>query len=246
MDSDLPVIHAVFNTAFEMGFRATCCPLVPNPAALPEWTAPWLLSEKTASLISSSAPSSAPKPPWWGFLYLSLQKAGGFLKSLVFQWAYLSRVSFSVRLVSTSRLRTMSYWFLCFLWPSKDWPASTYYSKCDPWTLNIGIVYKFIWKRKWLPTPVFLPGESHGWVSLACYSPWGHKELDTTEWLTHRHTQTHTHTHTEFHWMKIIRPYPSWLPWGGCCIYLPRRFTWKPPLGTADAINASLTLCSIS
>ena len=41
MDSDLPVIHAVFNTAFEMGFRATCCPLtfklaVPNPAALPE------------------------------------------------------------------------------------------------------------------------------------------------------------------------------------------------------------------
>ena len=35
--------------------------------------------------------------------------------------------------------------------------------------------------RKWLPTPVFLPGESHGWRSLAGYSPWGHKELDTTE-----------------------------------------------------------------
>ena len=31
------------------------------------------------------------------------------------------------------------------------------------------------------PTPVFLPGESHGQRSLAGYSPWGHKELDTNE-----------------------------------------------------------------
>ena len=31
------------------------------------------------------------------------------------------------------------------------------------------------------PTPVFLPGESHGQRSLEGYSPWGHKELDMTE-----------------------------------------------------------------
>ena len=31
------------------------------------------------------------------------------------------------------------------------------------------------------PTPVFLPGESHGWRSLVGYSPWGRKELDMTE-----------------------------------------------------------------
>ena len=36
-------------------------------------------------------------------------------------------------------------------------------------------------QRKWQPTPEFLPGESHGQRSLAGYSPWGHKELDTTE-----------------------------------------------------------------
>ena len=36
-------------------------------------------------------------------------------------------------------------------------------------------------KGKWQPTPVFLPGESHGQRSLAGYSPWGCKELDTTE-----------------------------------------------------------------
>ena len=34
------------------------------------------------------------------------------------------------------------------------------------------------WRRKWHPTPVFLPGKSHGQRSLAGYSPWGHKESD--------------------------------------------------------------------
>ena len=48
----------------------------------------------------------------------------------------------------------------------------------------------------WQPTPVFLPGESHGQRSLAGYSPWGHKESDRTEWLTYTHTHTHIHTHT--------------------------------------------------
>ena len=43
-------------------------------------------------------------------------------------------------------------------------------------------VGKIIWKRKWQPTPVFLPGESHGLRSLAHYSPWGRKELGMTEW----------------------------------------------------------------
>ena len=39
------------------------------------------------------------------------------------------------------------------------------------------------WRRKWQPTPVFLPGKPHGWRSLVGYSPWSHKESDTTEWL---------------------------------------------------------------
>ena len=45
----------------------------------------------------------------------------------------------------------------------------------DPW------VGKIPWRRKWQPTPVFLPGKSQGWRSLAGYSPWGLKELDSTE-----------------------------------------------------------------
>ena len=40
---------------------------------------------------------------------------------------------------------------------------------------------RFPWRRKWQPTPVFLPGESHGQRSLLGYSPRGHKESDMTE-----------------------------------------------------------------
>ena len=47
----------------------------------------------------------------------------------------------------------------------------------NPW------VRKILWRRKWQPTPVFLPGESQGRRSLVGYSPWGRKEMDTTERL---------------------------------------------------------------
>jgi len=39
----------------------------------------------------------------------------------------------------------------------------------------------FPWRKKWQSTPVLLPGKSHGQRNLAGYSPWGCKELDTTE-----------------------------------------------------------------
>ena len=40
-----------------------------------------------------------------------------------------------------------------------------------------------IWRRQWHPTPVLLPGKSHGQRSMVGYSPWGRKESDTTERL---------------------------------------------------------------
>ena len=47
-------------------------------------------------------------------------------------------------------------------------------SRFDPW------VGKIPWRRKWQPTPVLLPGKSHGQRSLVGYSPWGRKESDMT------------------------------------------------------------------
>ena len=48
----------------------------------------------------------------------------------------------------------------------------------DEGSISVG---KIPWRRAWQPTPVFLPGESHGQRTLAGYSPWGHKESGTTE-----------------------------------------------------------------
>ena len=45
----------------------------------------------------------------------------------------------------------------------------------DPW------IGKIPWRRTWQPTPLFLPGESHGQTSLAGYSPMSRKESDRTE-----------------------------------------------------------------
>ena len=60
---------------------------------------------------------------------------------------------------------------------------------------SIPWVGKIPWRRKWLPTPVFLPGEFHGQRSLVGCSPWDNKELDTTEQLTlsndHRFLKTY-------------------------------------------------------
>ena len=46
-------------------------------------------------------------------------------------------------------------------------------------------VGKIFWRRAWHPTPVFLPGESHGLRSLKGYSPQGHTESDTTKVTQH-------------------------------------------------------------
>ena len=45
------------------------------------------------------------------------------------------------------------------------------------------LAYACIWRRQWPPTPVLLSGKSPGWRGLVGYSPWGHKESDTTERL---------------------------------------------------------------
>ena len=56
----------------------------------------------------------------------------------------------------------------------------------NPW------VGKILWRREWQRVPVSLPGESHGQRSLVGYSPWGHKELDTTKRLLVLLSHTYT------------------------------------------------------
>ena len=49
------------------------------------------------------------------------------------------------------------------------------------WATSLSLFTFMHWRRKWQPTPVFLPGESQGWGSLVSFCLWGCKESDTTE-----------------------------------------------------------------
>ena len=60
----------------------------------------------------------------------------------------------------------LRWWRICLQWRRLG---------LDAW------VRKIPWRRKWQPTPVFLPGKSHGQRSLAVYSPWGRTQWDTAE-----------------------------------------------------------------
>ena len=59
-------------------------------------------------------------------------------------------------------------------WMVKNLPAMQ-----ETWVPSLG--WEDPWRKEWQPTPVFLPGESHGLRSLAGYNPQGLKELDRTE-----------------------------------------------------------------
>ena len=61
----------------------------------------------------------------------------------------------------------------------------TLHSEVPPNLCHVSLVFTEVipWRRAWPPTPVCLPGKSHGWRNLAGYSPWDHKKSDTTELL---------------------------------------------------------------
>ena len=49
------------------------------------------------------------------------------------------------------------------------------------WVTSLSLFTSMHWRRKWQPTPVFLPGESQGWGSLVGCRLWGRTELDMTD-----------------------------------------------------------------
>ena len=73
----------------------------------------------------------------------------------------------------------------------------------ETWVPPLG--WKIPWRRKQLPTPVFLPGEFHGQRSLAGYSPRGREESDTTEWLS-------LFTYVMYKWSDTAKLF--------CCTYI--------------------------
>ena len=69
----------------------------------------------------------------------------------------------------------------------KDFNCQCRRCRFHPW------VGKILWRRKWQPTPVFLPRKSHGQRCLVGGSPWGHEKSDMTD---------HAHTHYSYQTMN--------------------------------------------
>ena len=62
-----------------------------------------------------------------------------------------------------------------------------------------------LWRRRWQPTPVLLPGKFHGWGSLVGCGPRGHKESEATE-------QLHFLSFYSSFWRRKWQPTPVFLP----------------------------------
>ena len=71
-----------------------------------------------------------------------------------------------------------------YRWKSREyaweWMLKVWVWDSDRRNIKLELPWWF-WRRKWQPTPAFLPGESHGKRSLAGHGPWGLREVDTTE-----------------------------------------------------------------
>ena len=62
-----------------------------------------------------------------------------------------------------------------------SFPLAIYFIYRSDWATSLSLFTFMHWRRKWRPTPVFLPGESQGWRSLVGCRLWGRTESDTTE-----------------------------------------------------------------
>ena len=104
----------------------------------------------------------------WSFsLSISFNKMVQFvLNNLIFKTVFHSRNTFPSSVEIVKKLTHTSWLRICLQCRRPGF---------DSW------VGKIPWRRKWQPTPVFLPGESHGQRSLAGYSIWGHTESGMIE-----------------------------------------------------------------
>ena len=70
---------------------------------------------------------------------------------------------------------------LATLLPSVSWSKTKFCCFERRWVYWLSLFTFMQWRRKWQPTPVFLPGDSQGWRSLVGYRLWGRTKSDTTE-----------------------------------------------------------------
>ena len=103
-----------------------------------------------------------------------------FLQPLPSSLAFYSMLSFLSLLCFLCHRILYTFCYLCF-----EYSFTLLFTYLNFIILQVSIRWLLSQRsrRKWQPTPVLLPGKSHGWRSLVGYSPRGHKESDTIKQL---------------------------------------------------------------
>ena len=96
------------------------------------------------------------------------------------------------------------------------------------WATSLSLFTFMHWRRKWQPTPVFLPGESRGWRSLVGCCLWGRTELDMTE-ATQQQQQQQQQRPQAYILLSRCFFVPSWIPLG---------VTYQSPVLSARLFNS--------
>ena len=91
------------------------------------------------------------------------------------------------------------------------------------------LVGKIPWRRKWQPTPVFLPGKFHGQKGLVGCSPWGRKEQDTTERRPVQDSRSFTLTLDGFPHCSVSFRFLLVFPAAVVCVGCETRVPWVGP-----------------
>ena len=137
-------------------------------------------------------------PAWCSLSFLNLWFSSRIFQNLTLvwgnSWSFLLQVILSFPLSFFSSYKSNSIYVIPFISQSLDilFSFSVYSLLCS---LEVSIkispsseifssaVFTLLISPQWHPTPVLLPGKSHGWRSLVGYSPWGRWGSDTTEQL---------------------------------------------------------------
>ena len=138
---------------------------------------------------------------YWAFLYQHFQRSNYMVKKMWFGSTFYQMLSFLFKWMNFILLEWKAFW-LRLMFPAEKAmaPHSSTLTWKIPWAEEPGrlqsmgsLRVRHDWatslslftfmhcRRKWQPTPVFLPGESQGWGSLVGCRLWGCTESDTTE-----------------------------------------------------------------
>ena len=121
---------------------------------------------------------------WWR-MWVMIQHYFNEAWSLLFEKTELVYWIMDMQIMISEKAMAPHYSTLAWRIPGTEEPGRRRFMRSPrvrhDWATSLSLFTFMHWRRKWQPTPVFLPGESQGWRNLVGCRLWGRTELDTTE-----------------------------------------------------------------